>query len=140
MYQCPGCAYHEYVTAAEFVGDLFCLLHHHVFKQPCRKQIADNLFYVLMEGRSIISTSFHGRKKIYRSEQETTHLMNYCYITVHTHTHNLPLSLLQTDMHTANKPSLFQTHREACYFQLTFRVQIIATMEFQEDLFCFYFL
>lgn len=86
MYWSPGCAYHVAVTAAEFVGDLFCSLHH-IFKQPCRKQIADNLFYVLVEFRSIISISFHGRKKIYRSGQETTHLMTYFYTTVHTPTY-----------------------------------------------------
>lgn len=49
-----------------------------------------------MEVRSIISVSFHGRKKIYKSGQETTHLMNYFYTTVHRHTTSLLPSCRQT--------------------------------------------
>lgn len=32
MYQSPGCAHHVFVIAAEFAGDLFCLLCHQIFK------------------------------------------------------------------------------------------------------------
>ena len=31
-YQSPGCAYHIFVIAAEFVGDLFCSVRHRIFK------------------------------------------------------------------------------------------------------------
>lgn len=53
---------------------------------PAENKLPTIFFYVLMDVRSIISISFHGKKKIYRSEQETTHLMNYFYTTAHAHT------------------------------------------------------